>query len=365
MFENILIILVILFASASGFLAYERFFNRRERGTSETYLDAMRDLLDGLQESAFTKLRQVVSEDSENIDAYLRLGRILREHGRPERALQVHKEMTLRGGLDREQKTTILKELTLDYIAQDDLATAEKALKELIGLDGKHRWAHKKLLDIQEKQGKWTDCYDTAAALLKLESSKSKKPLARFKYHLAQDLHRRREYHKARIMYKEALGLDPRLVEAYLAVGDSYTQESRLEDAANFWGKLISAVPEKGHIVIERLEKTLFDLGRYGDIVDICESILEHDPKNTTARRSLAGFYQKKGELDMACEQLEKVLDDDPDSTGALVQLIRLYRERGDLGKIDDLLRMIERRRGRRDSAPGQSPAPDTTPVTG
>jgi lipopolysaccharide biosynthesis regulator YciM len=82
----------------------------------------------------------------------------------------------------------------------------------------------------------------------------------------------------------------------------------------------------------------------------------------------LAQYYFASGldgELDMACEQLEKVLDDDPDSTGALVQLIRLYRERGDLGKIDDLLRMIERRRGRRDSAPGQSPAPDTTPVTG
>ncbi|HUV30225.1 MAG TPA: tetratricopeptide repeat protein [Acidobacteriota bacterium] len=345
MIEYILVLLVLLFAAVSFILGYDRFKSRRRRPESSLYVQSLIDLLDGKPESAFTKLRQVVAEDSNNVDAYVRLGQILRENKNPDRALQVHKDLTLRGTLSGEEKKAILKQLVADYLALQELSTSERALKEIISIDPHDRWAHAALLELQEKARRWEDAYQTAATVLRLQGNKSKKPLARYKFQMAEQLYRKREYHKARIVYKEAIGLDSAFVPAYLAIGDSYRDEQRFEDAVNFWSRLISAVPEKGHLVIDRLKKTLFDLGRFGDIVQICNSILEHDPRNLEARRTLAEFHEKKGDLDAAAELLEQIFEDYSDDYLTVLELARLYLEKGDKKKVDGLLRSLERKR--------------------
>ena len=105
---------------------------------SRLYDTGLRIRVDGNDESAFTKLRQVVNEDPSNIDAYLRLGEILRKHNKADRALQVHKNLTLRSGLSRQNKLDILFHLSSDYLAMDDFQTAEDALHEMISIDSDH-----------------------------------------------------------------------------------------------------------------------------------------------------------------------------------------------------------------------------------
>ena len=316
----------------------------RQPQTSTLYTEALRDLLDGRQETAFTKLRQVVTQDSANLDAYLRLGRILREHNQPARALQVHKDLTLRRELPRDAKVGILREIALDAVAVEDVSMAEDALRETIALESDNYWAHTQLLKLLEKAQRWGEAYDTAAHLLRLEANKSKKPLARFKLQEAEQLFRKREYHKARVLYKEAIGLDPALERAYLAIGDSYYEEKRLEDAVTFWTKMISAVPDRGHLVIDRLKKTFYELGRFGDIQGICEIILEHSPRNLEARLALAEFYEKKGDMEQAVELLERVVEDHPQETLGVLELIRVYLERGDSRKVSMLVKSLSKR---------------------
>lgn len=344
MLTYILVVLVIILGGALAWLTYERFYRRAQATQSTLYVEALKDLLNEQQEAAFSKLRQVVASDSSNLDAYLRLGQILREHSRADRALQVHKDLTLRGRLLKSEKAAILKQLTLDYQALREPQTAQAALEELVELVPTDHWAYVQLLKIIEESEDWDSAYDLAVKILKLESNKSKKPLARYKYLASCQLLQRREYHKARVLLKEAIGLDPTYVDAYLALGDSYHIESRFEDAVSFWNKLISAVPEKGHLVIDRLKKTLFELGRFGDIRDICEKILKHDPQNLEARRSLAEFYRKKGELDSAVEILEQIVDDTPDDLPSILELISNYLETGDKRKIDQLFRTLEKK---------------------
>jgi lipopolysaccharide biosynthesis regulator YciM len=344
MTEYLLIFLVLLLGSLVFYLIYERFVGQATKSVSSLYLDALKDLLDGRQVTAFTKLHQVVTEDSSNIDAYLRLGQIMRENKKSERALQVHKDLTLRGGLSTADKVAILRQLALDYKDMKNYDMTEAALKELISLEHDDLGAHTNLVQIQKEQGKWDEAYDTAAALLKLESNKSKKPLAVFKYRQGEQLYKQKEYHKARILFKEAIGLDPSFAPAYLAIGDSYYDEKRYEDAVNFWNKLIEAVPDQGHRVIERLKKTLFDLGRFGDIAQICEDILKHSPKNREARFTLAEFYEKKGDLEAAEEMLTRIVDDFSDDLEATVKLIQIYLERKDMRKINELFRNLELR---------------------
>lgn len=347
MLEYLSVILILVLVAAMVYLLWERFSRTvRQPQTNTLYTEALRDLLDGREETAFTKLRQVVTEDSENLDAYLRLGRILREHGQPQRAIQVHKDLTLRRGLSREDKLAILREIAQDAQAVKDSKMAEEALNEMMSIDSGNHWAHSQMLELLEKAQRWDEAYDAAASLLRLEANKSKKPLAKFKLQAAEQLFKKREYHKARVLYKEALGLNPTLERAYLAIGDSYYEEKRFEDAVTFWTKLISAVPDKGHLVIDRLKKTFFDMGRFGDIQGICEIILEHSPKNLEARLALSQFYEKKGDLESAVELLERVVEDHPSDTFGILELVRVYQERGDNRKISQLIRNLQRRLG-------------------
>ncbi|MEA3297611.1 MAG: tetratricopeptide repeat protein [candidate division Zixibacteria bacterium] len=365
MAEYLVIFFVLLAGSVAFYVVYERYFQKTGKQNSAVYVEALQDLLDNKTEPAFTKLRQVVAEDSDNIDAYLRLGKILREHNKPDRALQVHKDLTLRHGLTIEQRIAILHQLIEDYLALNDFDTAEAALKEMISLDPQNRWAHVSLLKVQKQTRKWDEAYDTASRILKIEANKSKRPLAAFKYEMARDLYQKREYHKARVLLKEALGLDPGFTPAYLVIGDSYYNEKRYEDAVNFWHKLIETVPSQSFKVIDRLKRTLFDLGRFGDIAEICENILKHSPKDLLARLTLAEFYEKKGDLDLAEELLTRVVDDEPDNLEPILELIRIYLEKADNRKIDELLRTLEQKRDRLDGISGNGIADITLIETG
>ncbi|MFH1687187.1 MAG: tetratricopeptide repeat protein [bacterium] len=344
MVQYLVVFFGLMFAAVGLYMIYDRYLRRDHRGDSSLYVEALRDLLDGRAETAFTKLRQVVADDSENIDAYLRLAQILRDHNRPDRALQVHKDLTLRKGLSKEQKAAVLRQLAADYVAVNELETAQAALKELTSLVPDDRRAYAELLKTQKQLQQWDDAYDTAAQILKLEANKSKKPLAVFRYQMGLQLKKTGEHRKARVLFKESLGLDPQFAPAYLAIGDSYHAEQRFEDAVNFWNKLIKAVPDQGSRVLDRLNKALFDLGRYGDIAGACERILAHSPKDSKVLMTLGEFYAKKGESDLAEETLNRVLSNDPSHLGAITALVRLYIEKKDIGQIERLLGRLERK---------------------
>ncbi len=348
MTEYFVVFFALLLGAIGFYLAYERFFRSRKKTDSALYVEALRDLLDGRPETAFTKLRQVVAADTNNIDAYLRLAQILREHNKPERALQVHKDLTLRSGLDRVQKAAILHQLGADYLTIGELDTAQAAFKELISISPQDRRAYEQLLKTHKRMGQWDESHDVAAQILKLEGNKSKKPLAVFRYKKGLELELKSEHRKARVLFKEAIGLDKEFVPAYLAVGDSYLAEERFEDAVNFWNKLIAAVPSEGHRAIERLQKTLFDLGRFGDIADICRDILKHSPRDFKVRMTLAKFYEKKGEMDLAEELMVRLVEDEPENLTAIIELTRLYLDKKEPAKIQALLRTLEQDREKR-----------------
>lgn len=346
MAEYLMVFLILFLISILLYLLYDRYFKKTKISDSALYTDALKDLLDGKQESAFGKLRQLVAEDTSNIDAYLRLGKILRENNRTERALQVHKDLTVREDLGPDNKIAILRELFLDYELLDDKDMAQSALREIIDISPRDYWAYVQLLKMQESTADWEEAFETASKLLKLEANKSKKPLAKYKYHLAEQFLKKRDYHKCRVLFKEAVSLDPTFELPYLAIGDSYLEEERFEDAVNIWNKLIDVVPSKGHLVIDRLKKTLFDLGRFGDIIIVCKTILENSNDNLPVRYAMAEFYLKKGEIETAVSNLKEILDISPGDIAAVLKLIKVYMDKGDNAKVYELLKKAESNRG-------------------
>lgn len=343
MSDALVLLILLLFGASAFYFVYERIKAGQGDRDSSLYVQALRDLLDGREEAAFGKLREVVADDTTNVDAYLRLGQILRNYQQPERALQIHKDLTLRAGLSRTQKTAILRQLSIGYRTIGDTATAEKALLELASLDAHDRAVLADLMRIQEQTGRWDEAFATAEKILKIEQNKSKRPLAKIKLRQGLALAARREFHKARVVFKEAISLDQGLVDAYLAIGDAYVEERRFDDALEFWNKLLTVAPEQADRAVDRLKRTLFELGRYGDIVEFCQGILAKSPKSATARKTLARYYEKKGDSAQAIEMLEAVVEDHPGDTIAVLELGRLYMESRDTRKLDQLVRKLSR----------------------
>jgi lipopolysaccharide biosynthesis regulator YciM len=341
----VIVFLLALIALIFIYIYYDRFKKEKKVKDPTAYIEGLRALLDGYDDVAFNKFREVTAEDSGNIDAYVRIGDILRKYNKPDKALQVHKDLTIRHGLKAEEKRLILRAMAEDFIALKDIPQAKAALRELLSLDGGNRWAFEKLLEIYAQTGEWEEAFEVKEKLLKQEGNKSKNALAIYKFLQGEKLFNDKEYHKARILFKEAIGVDPNCVPAYIYIGDSYLAENREGDAVEFWRKLIRTIPEASHLVLGRLKRALFDLGKFGEISSVCSEILEVSPKNLHARLTLAEYHFKKGEYSIAAEHLTQAAEDHPDSYLPILDLAKLYLTLGDKKKLGDLINKLDERR--------------------
>jgi len=316
--------------------------DKKGRQDPAVYIEGLRAMLSGHDETAFARFRDVVAEDSGNIDAYIRLGDLLRKYNKADKALQVHKDLTLRQDITRKEKRAVLESLAEDYTALKDDRAAMLSYKELLELEPNHGPGVRKLLEVQARLGNWEEAYQIKERLIKIDREKSRAGLAIYKFFQGQTLYDQKKYHKSRIVFKEAISIDPGCVPAYIWIGDSYLAEDRLEDAATVWRKLIKAVPEEAHLVLGRLQKTLFDLGRFGEISDVCKEILEGSGKNLEAWLTLADYHYKKGEYALAIEHLNRAADNYPDSYLPPLELARLYLVTDEKQKLRELLDRLE-----------------------
>ena len=347
----IIVFLLAVIALMIMFMYYDRYKKDKKGKDPKAYIEGLRALLDGRDEKAFGCFRDVVAEDSSNIDAYLRIGEILRIYGKPDKALQVHRDLTLRHNISVADKKAILLAIAQDYNDLEDLQSATSALNELLALDPNDRKAYEQLLEILVKTGQYDDAYATKEKLIKIGREHSRKGLAIYKYYQGQALFEKKSFHKARLLLKEAIGMDENCTQAYVTLGDSYIMENRLEDAVAAWRNMVRLVPDESYRVMGRLKKALFDLGRFGDISAVCDDILDVSPSNLYARLALADYHMKKGENSTAAEHLQKAVDSHPDSNLPLLELARLFLATGDQERLSTLMETVKERRDTAENA--------------
>jgi lipopolysaccharide biosynthesis regulator YciM len=310
----------------------------RRKVSPQLYIDALRALLAGDERAAFLKLKEVARQDPENADAYLKLGDLFRKNGRYDKALQIHRELTLRPSLSREEKSEVQRSLAEDYSASGNHDKAISVLEELQKVSEKDQPAALRLLSEYEETARWEDAFELRKKVFSRKDDQTSKVLALYKVFWGRDRAGRGELHKARVAYREALNYDEHCVPAYVYLGEAYYREQRLKDAVEYWKKLLDAVPESGYLVYDKLEKTLFELGEYGQIPEIYEDVLSKNPRNTFALFSLARIYEKKGMVEPAMDRYKQILDTDPHFLSARLSLAKLYQQEGRRDEATDLL---------------------------
>lgn len=336
-----LICLVVVMALLLAIVLVIRHRRSQRLRAASFYMEALRNLIKGDEQSAFRLLKEVVREDTGNIDAYLKLGDIFRRRGELSKALHIHRQLTVRADLSSQDRRELLKSLALDYVESEKGDRAIAALKELISVDRKDLWGHQQLLYQYETREDWPQALSVQEAIFKISGRKDDALLALYEVQIGHQWLSRKEFHKARLKYKDALRRDRSCVPAYLGLGDAYQREGRLDEAIDSWKELLAKVPQKAYLAFGRLEKALYEKGQFGEVVRLYRDLLERDPDNLSALLALATIYDKKGRFDEAIRACEGALELDPNSTTARQLLVKFYQQRGDQAKVMENLEVL------------------------
>jgi len=336
-YEILLIAGAVILAFTLLFPRLDRRYRKRKGKGRDPYIEALRYLVSGEEDTAYDRLVETVRGDISNIDAYIILGDILRRRGDVERALKVHRDVTIRSDLTRAVHKMVLKSLAHDYVALRRWKLAERTLVELDRISRDDLWPRLQLLEVYEAQGNWSAAFELGRQLAGgPEVSGSR--LARYRIEQAGTLVAQMDYHKARIILKEALKCDPACAEAYLAIGDTYVEEGRIEDAVEWWEKMVDAVPERAIEAFPRLENYLYKLGAFSHMADIYNRHLAANPDSAEAALALSHLYERKGEMREAIEILQNHRPHVQDAHLLNQAIARLYYRSGEIDKALDLV---------------------------
>lgn len=335
----VLLVLVIVALSGAIFYLYRR--NPKARlSPQETYMEALKALLNNDRSTAFLRLKETVMADTNNVDAYLRLAGLLRQRGNVKKSLQIDSDLNMRQNLTHYEHGEVLQALAEDYMALAQFDAAEKILNQLKDFPDRKHIALKKLVSLYSRKKDWRKAFQHQSELLKLQYIDDKSSLADLRFKHGVELMEQGQYHDARMEFKDALKYNPKLVEAVVAIGDSYDKEDKLVDAVKAWKQIIDVDPSRADIVFGRIQKVLFDLGQFSEMEDLYNQVLEKDVKNLHAILGLASLAEKRGESGLAEEYYNQALDIKSDYLPALLGLIRLYQNQQ---RTEDAARVINR----------------------
>jgi len=271
------------------------------------YQRGVDSMLAGDRDAAVRHFAAAVRVDPRNVDAYVKLGNLLRERGQLRQATQVHRELLIKRRLPPTTKNEILRCYALDLAAGgrwnemletvQSLPRSERGTPEILALTR----------DALENTGELDRAVHTHREFLKAAPD-GQPPLGVYRAHTALLSLRQGDKARARAEFQAAVSESPEAVVANVYLGDIAREESDTGHAIAYWMKLVSDRPECAHLVFDRLEKAYFDAGDFGRMMRVYEDVVAHTPTNARALVGLARMYERKGALDDAIRTAQEAV---------------------------------------------------------
>ena len=300
--------------------------NKQKDWEKKDYIRALNYLIEGELSKAVEYFHNSVRNDTENIDAYLKLGDIFRQQKKVDKAIKIHSELLVRRNLDHTTKSEIIRSLVLDHIALKNYSKALENLNSLIAVEPKNHWAKKQQLVVYEAQMDWDNAFKTFKQLSKLEGLKEiNDRLSLYKVENAKKSIADKKEKEGRILLREAIKLYPACSAAHIELGDSYVREERYTDAIKVWVEFVRKVPNHSYLVFDRLQEVLYSSGSYGEIENILQELHQEYPANLDVMFTLADIRSRKGDTTEAIQLYEYALEKEPESNAARLKLVTLY----------------------------------------
>ena len=329
-----LLLVVVVFA---GILLARR-FRRPGPGTKRPpYLLALSAMIDGDEETAFREFKNAVRDDSSNVDAYLRLGDLLRKRGDVDRALQLHRELTTRRGLDPELEARVQESLCRDLIVLSRWDRAADAAREAIRRANDPSAALALLLSVHERRGDLDEAYRAKRELLKRQGGDAAL-LCEYRAKQAETLLAKGDLKETEKLLKEARKLDADEPHARYLWGLLKEKQGDYAEAIDAWEGVLAAHPDRSGPLFLALERVHFLNGTFGGMETTYQRFLERVPGHEDASFGLARFLRRKGQVEAAMTACRRGLESNPRSASLRVLLLGLLLQAGRSGEAEGLL---------------------------
>ncbi len=303
---NIRLIVIGVLACAVVLLSVIVLLQRKKRGGARRskYIEALYSLIDGRKDDAYSFLASAVRNGEDDIDAYIQLGNLMRERGQAEKALQLHRGLTVRPGLTLDDEKTVQLSIAEDLAA---LGRTERAVAAL-------EMVHKKRKDadvlaalhrLYHAQGDFENSYGALRELSRVDNTVNSHMRSSYLTSVACTLLESGNNDEAGKYLDKARKEDSSCPGAlYLSAGLAM-ERNDLNKAVKTWEDLLSIDMGYFSEVAALLEKALFESGRFDELEGILMRLLDKYPLDSLLLSSLAGFYAKKGEISRGIDLLE------------------------------------------------------------
>jgi lipopolysaccharide biosynthesis regulator YciM len=311
------------------------------------YTMGLSALIGGDRRGALRYLKEAVQLDSENLDAYVRMGDLLRESGEVQKALAVHRDLTVRPRLSDGDRVRILESLTRDYLAAGRFEEAGQSAERLRHIDRHNRFAFRALREVAEALKDWPRAIQVAVERAKIDPQRDKRGLARYHGFVGSRQLAEGSDKEARQRFEEALKLDPECLLALLYLGDMDAAAGHVDKAVAHWRGLALKAPDRAGLVFDRVERAYFEMGQFGEVIALYREILHRAPREASVPPllALAEIHRRKGDLDEAETFVQEASEVDPEHPRVLRALVKLALDRHDpqkaLARVDRLLTLL------------------------
>lgn len=296
---------------------------------SPEYVQGLEALLDGDVAKAMEKFKLAAVRNTADVDAYIRIGEILRKSNKLKGALKIHKQLTVRKELKEEQKQKVYRSIIVDYLTARQFEDALVNVQELLKIDKNDVWALQKEIECYERMGQWEDAFKQKQRLIKSTGNSDNEMLALYKVQQGYVFCNEEKNKECKAAFNEALKLDDTCVPAYLALADLSYVEKKPEDALKYLKSLIKKSPESAHLGFDKLKDILFELGKYSEIETIVRDAQKKLPEDTHLALALAEIYEKKGNVEASAELLHQIISKEPENSLAMFHQLRTLSKRG------------------------------------
>ena len=332
---------------AAGAAVYLTFRDTKQVAGGDDYLHALEYWIEGNLDEAAALLHRVVREDPDSVEPFLQLGNLLRLQGDVERAVVIHRSLTVRSTLTMAQQLSVGLSLAEDFNAL----------------------------------GRWEGCRDVLDSLPRVAMSRSRYWKTRFsQWHGLGDLSEaartlkiapRHCPEKDRPWFLAAYAsyqLDRALTHAL--AGETGEAKALLKDVKNIAacqsrGALVRAVmaavendaataisiasdsllnsPEELDVFLPLLQEVLFRSGQFARSLPILERVCQTENAPPSLWSDLAMLYEKLGHRDKALRLLESKSgrsEFTPDSAAPYLKMLVEDAPGTDFGKVWRMLNL-------------------------
>ena len=208
------------------------------------YFKGLNFVLNEQPDKAIEVFIKMLEVDSETVETHLALGNLFRRRGEVDRAIRIHQNLIARPTLSREERSTALLELGMDYMRSGLFDRAESLFKELIESGTHSVQPYSELLDIYQQEKDWDNAIITARRLEYNSGENMNSMIAQFYCEKAEKMYSDGEETSSMDNLHKAISIDPACARASLLEAKILQQKEKFKQAIKVYKRVEKQNPD-------------------------------------------------------------------------------------------------------------------------